>query len=118
MIFTGKVTGEKRPEWLLNVTNDAWFGKTPGPYQHFHMASIRAIEEGIPLVRAANTGISGVVDPLGRVIAALSLGESGVVDSYLPKPLKVTIHSIFGIFILGFLLLLLIALYLRQKIVK
>lgn len=115
VIFTGKVTGEKRPEWLLNVTNDAWFGRTPGPYQHFHMASVRAIEEGLPLVRAANSGISGVIDPLGRLIAALPLGERGVVDSYLPKPVTVTIYSNFGIVLLGFLMLILIAIYFRQK---
>jgi apolipoprotein N-acyltransferase len=115
VIFTGQVTAEKRPAWLLTVTNDAWFGKTPGPHQHFHMASIRAIEEGLPLVRVANNGISGVVDPYGRIIASLALGETGVVDSQLPKPISITFNSVFGLFAQLGMIILLIALYLRKK---
>lgn len=84
-IFPGAVTDPAHPpQWLLNVTNDAWFGASSGPYQHFESARLRAVEEGIPLVRAANTGISGVVDPYGRVIARLGLGKRGVVDAPLP----------------------------------
>ena len=72
-IFPGEITGEgPRPDLILNVTNDAWFGETPGPYQHFAQARLRAVEEGLPLVRAANTGISAVVDPYGRVVDALA----------------------------------------------
>jgi len=76
------------PEWLLNVTNDAWFGMSAGPYQHFASVRFRAIEMGVPLVRVANTGISAVVDSYGRVGAHLDLGIEGVVDSPLPKHLS------------------------------
>lgn len=86
---------------LLNLTNDAWFGLTPGPYQHFAQSRLRAIEQGLPLVRAANTGISAVVDPFGRpVVQILPLGTSGVIDSDLPLPLDPTpfvkLHSSAG----------------------
>jgi len=72
---------------MINVTNDGWFGISSGPYQHFQQARVRAIEEGLPLVRAANTGISAVVDPLGRVIEKLPLGAEGVIDAPLPQPI-------------------------------
>ena len=65
-----------RPQWLLNVTNDAWFGTSSGPYQHFTSARLRAVEEGLPSVRAANTGISGLIDPYGRVLTQIDLGQS------------------------------------------
>lgn len=69
---------------IVNVTNDAWFGDTPGPYQHFRQAQLRAVETGSPLVRAANTGISGVVDVRGRIVDALSMDASGVIDAVIP----------------------------------
>jgi apolipoprotein N-acyltransferase len=87
---------ERRAGWMLNVTDDAWFGLTPGPYQHFAQARLRAIEQGLPLVRAANTGISAVVDGLGRVVAELPLGVEGVLDSGLPAPAAPTLYSRFG----------------------
>jgi apolipoprotein N-acyltransferase len=86
----------ERPGWMLNLTNDAWFGASAGPYQHFQEARVRAIEEGLPLVRAANTGISAVVDPVGRVINALPLGAEGIFDSALPQPLERTWYSRLG----------------------
>jgi hypothetical protein len=74
-----------RPGLILNVTSDAWFGGTPGPYQHFAQARLRAVEEGLPLVRAANTGISAVIDPYGRITRALPLDAEGVIDASLPR---------------------------------
>jgi apolipoprotein N-acyltransferase len=99
-IFPGDAvpTGE-RPSWLLNLTNDAWFGISSGPYQHFQQARVRAIEEGLPLIRAANSGISAVIDPLGRVIAALPLGHDGLLDAALPRAAEITIYARIGDFL-------------------
>jgi apolipoprotein N-acyltransferase len=96
-IFPGEVVASSpRPGLILNVTNDAWFGNTPGPYQHFAQARLRAVEEGLPLVRAANTGISAVVDPYGRVVEALPLGVDGVLDSALPRAIAPPPFARFG----------------------
>ena len=106
VIFPGAVAGSPRPEWFVNVTNDAWFGPWAGPAQHFLNARVRAIEEGIPVVRAANTGISAVIDGAGRIVTTLSLNQTGVLDSELPKVLPLTPYGRYGD--LGFLLLLLL----------
>ena len=89
-IFSGKVIakGSPRPRWLLNITNDAWFGQTSGPYQHLQLARMRSIEEGLPLIRAANTGISIVFDSFGVEIKRLGLDKRGVLDVKLPPALK------------------------------
>ncbi|MDJ1158752.1 apolipoprotein N-acyltransferase [Chelatococcus sp. SYSU_G07232] len=95
-IFPGEVVPDgQRPVVLLNVTNDAWFGLTPGPYQHLAQARLRAVEEGLPLVRAANTGISAVVDAYGRIVERLPLGVEGVLDSQLPAAINTTIYARF-----------------------
>ncbi len=87
---------EKRPQWLLNITNDAWFGMSSGPYQHLISARLRAVEEGLPLARAANTGISAMIDSYGRIIAQLPLGQRGILDAQLPPPLSETLYARLG----------------------
>jgi apolipoprotein N-acyltransferase len=89
IIFPGRIVDEAhRPQWLLNLTNDGWFGTSSGPYQHFTTARLRAVEEGLPIVRAANTGISGLIDPYGRVLTQIDLGKSAVRDVPLPRALE------------------------------
>lgn len=99
-IFPGEAAPKDRsgarPQLLLNLTNDGWFGKTIGPYQHFAQARLRAIEEGLPLVRVANTGVSAIVDSYGRVIESLPLGEEGVIDGRLPKAAPETVFARWG----------------------
>lgn len=81
-----------RPGWIVNISNDAWFGRTSGPLQHLNLASYRAIETGLPVVRSTPTGVSAIIDPWGRVVddARLDPGESGVIDARLPAPTTVT----------------------------
>jgi apolipoprotein N-acyltransferase len=96
-IFPGDVAARgDRPGWIVNLTNDGWFGISTGPYQHLQQARLRAIEEGLPVVRAANTGISAVVDPLGRIVARLGLGIEGVLDSSLPSAIAPTVYARVG----------------------
>lgn len=93
IIFPGDITDhQERPSWLVNVTNDGWFGTTIGPYQHFVSARFRAVEEGLPLIRVANTGISAVIDPYGQVVHSLSLGATGILDSFIPESLPMTLY--------------------------
>ena len=97
VIFPAAVTGPgARPSWLLNVTNDAWFGVSTGPYQHLTSARLRTIEEGLPMIRAANTGISAVIDAYGRVLASLDMLQQGIIDHRIPPPRQPTPYSRWG----------------------
>jgi apolipoprotein N-acyltransferase len=103
MIFSGQVTDRKnRPDFIFNPSNDAWFG-TIGPPQHLAQARLRAIEEGLPVVRATPTGISAVIDANGRIIKSLPLGTSGRIDAVVPQAKAPTLFARFGnILPLGF----------------
>ncbi len=116
VIFPGEITrGEERPGWIVNVTNDGWFGISTGPFQHLQQARLRAIEEGLPIVRAANTGISAVIDPLGRVVTSLGLGVEGVLDSRLPVAASSTFYSRYGDVPIGALTMLSIVAVLTRR---
>ncbi len=97
IIFPGQVVDpHRRPAWLVNLTNDGWFTGSTGPLQHFAMTRLRAIEEGLPVVRTANTGISGVIDPYGRVLATIGQGVADTLDSPLPQALLLTVYGRWG----------------------
>ena len=98
-VFPGKIRPPKnhpQPQWILTITDDGWFGRSFGPYQHFATARFRAIEEGLPLVRVANIGISAIIDPLGRVLHSLPLGTQDILDGKLPKAIPLTLYSQYG----------------------
>jgi apolipoprotein N-acyltransferase len=105
ILFPGEVVGAQRPSWFVNVTDDSWFGPWAGPLQHLLVARMRAIEEGVPVVRAANTGISAVIDPLGRVRAHLDLDRAGVLDANLPAVIAPTPYARSGWYSFWLLLL-------------
>lgn len=93
-IFSGEIIDRRaRPDWIVNVTDDAWFGNSAGPRQDFTNIRLRAVEEGLPVARDANSGISAMIDPFGRVIASLPLGYRGVLVAPLPMPQPATIYS-------------------------
>lgn len=106
IIFPQQVTGTPRPQWLVNMTDDSWFGPDAGPRQHLLIARVRAIEEGLPIVRAANSGISVVIDAYGQIRSRLDLGLRGALDSVLPVALPMTPFARYGNIILLALILL------------
>lgn len=104
IIFPGEVRTEatprgdtERPGWMLNITNDAWFGASAGPYQHFYQARVRAVELGMPLIRVANTGVSAVVDSWGRVLAEIDLDKKGIRDVAVPSLGPLTPYALWGL---------------------
>jgi len=104
-IFPGRIVdAAERPNWIFNATNDAWFGASLGPRQHLASSRMRAVEEGLPLIRAANTGISAIIDGNGRILSRFGLDETGVLDGRLPAALPPTPFSRYGqvIFFLAF----------------
>jgi apolipoprotein N-acyltransferase len=108
-----------RPDFLMQITNDAWFGAISGPYQHLAQARLRAVEQGLPMVRVANTGVSAMIDPHGRITAALPLGQAGWLDAALPAPLPPTLYARTGegpiLLTVAFLLILAAAGQLRAR---
>ena len=108
-----------RPGLLLNITNDSWFGQSAGPYQHFAATRLRAIEQGLPTIRAAGGGISAVLDAYGRPVGMLGLGQRGVLDAGLPVALPPTLYALAGEAVFWALLALLaicaLALHVRRK---
>ena len=117
-IFPGVVDRDlPRAAWLLNVTNDAWYGDTPGPRQHLLQARLRAVEEGLPMIRAANNGISAVIDSRGRIVAFLPLNARNVIDVTLPGAFAPTFYVLAGILpsLMMILGLFLVGLFWRQR---
>jgi apolipoprotein N-acyltransferase len=115
-IFPESVTDSvHRPDWIVNVTNDGWFGNSAGPYQHLAQLRLRAMEQGLPAMRAANTGISAVIDPVGRYQETIVLGSKNTSDSRLPKKLQPTVYSAYGDFAFLALLVLVASLCLLAK---
>jgi apolipoprotein N-acyltransferase len=93
-VFPGIPRAVPRPDWMLQITNDAWFGPHTGPFQHFQQSRLRAIEMGLPLVRVGNTGVTAVIDARGRVVAALPFGAPGALDvAALPGALPATLYA-------------------------
>ncbi|MEO0703160.1 MAG: apolipoprotein N-acyltransferase [Pseudomonadota bacterium] len=109
-IFPHNITGAPaRPDWLMHITNDAWFGQIAGPYQHLAQARARAVEQGLPVIRVANTGVSAVIDAGGRITQSLPLGEAGFIDAPLPPPGAPTLYSRTGDWPLAIALLIALA---------
>ena len=103
-------TRATRPAWIVNVSNDAWFGKTSGPRQHLNLASYRALETGLPVARATPTGVSAMIDPWGRIVEGKRLdpGQAGIIDVRLPQAAAPTLYGRWGD--MGFAVLLVIML--------
>lgn len=123
VIFPSKVVTKPRPDWIINITNDSWFGNTAGPKQHLKIAQVRAIEEGTPIVRVANNGISAVISPIGKILYRLNYNDLGFIDFEVPKKINSTFYSkhksiLFYIINILLLLIIIIKLSRRKNITK
>ena len=106
----------EKPDLLINITNDGWFGASTGPYQHLAMARMRSIEQGVPLLRAANTGVSAVIDANGTILNSLGLNKRGHLISHLELRKANTIYSVYGnAIIFGLILITCVILIVRRK---
>lgn len=111
VIFPHEILNQNnRPDWLVNITNDGWYGKSAGPYQHLVATKMRAVEEGVTIVRVAGSGISALVDPVGRIIKQIGLHQEGIADVNLPKISQfTTLYSCYGnLLIVGLCLVLVV----------
>lgn len=117
IIFPDEIKYTNRPDWLLNLTSDSWYGESSGPYQHFAAARLRAVEQGLTLVRVSGGGISGVITGTGLVLASLDLNRAGVLDITLPKSLPATLYSVTGssLSLLMCLLILVLAFFASKR---
>ncbi len=106
ILFPDEVVAARRPGWIVNVSDDSWFGPWAGPLQHLLIAQTRAIEEGLPIVRATNSGISAVIDPFGRIRSKLELDRMGIVDAPLPVRIEQPFFARGGKYAFWLLLLL------------
>lgn len=117
IIFPKYAQSNPRSDVIINITNDAWYGNSSGPYQHLAIARFRAIEQGVPILRAANTGISAIIAPDGSIDKSLELQTRGVVDGAIPKAKNgLTLYSRFGLYIqIGFIIVMILSLIVRQQ---
>jgi apolipoprotein N-acyltransferase len=106
---------DRRPQMLVQITNDAWFGTRSGPYQHLVQARMRALEQGLPMIRAANTGVSAMIAPDGQLLGSLPLGVAGAIDAPLPAPLPATVYSRSGDWPVGLVCVILALTALRRS---
>lgn len=97
IFFSEARISNKEADVIINVTNDAWYGRSSGPYQHLHISRMRSVENGVPMIRVANNGITAIIDPVGRIISKLKLDEVNYIDGKIPSKLTTeTIYSKFG----------------------
>ena len=106
ILFPDEIVAARRPGWIVNVSDDSWFGPWAGPRQHLLVAQTRAIEQGLPIVRATNSGISAIIDPYGRILERLELNRMGTIDAALPSPIEPTWFARSGKYSFWLLLLL------------